>query len=101
MIHKKSRKYIPANLEIKWENLEPLFKELTERPINSGEELEHWLRDRSELEAALEEVVGSFGSGRYFATLTTDELKLFTTLSPLSPEAVARGRWGREVSETY
>ena len=35
--------------------LEPLFKELTERPINSVEELEHWLRDRSELEAALEE----------------------------------------------
>src|ERR1700759_199658 len=55
MIHKKSRKYIPANFEIKWENLEPLFKELTERPINSVEELEHWLRDRSELEAALEE----------------------------------------------
>ncbi|MDB5060893.1 MAG: hypothetical protein JWP67_736, partial [Mucilaginibacter sp.] len=23
MIHKKTRTYIPANLEIKWENLEP------------------------------------------------------------------------------
>jgi oligoendopeptidase F len=55
MIHKKTRTYIPQNLEIKWENLEPLFKELTERPINSVEELEHWLHDRSELEAALEE----------------------------------------------
>ncbi|MDB5152489.1 MAG: pepF1 [Mucilaginibacter sp.] len=55
MIHKKKRTYIPQNLEIKWENLEPLFKELTERPINSVEELEHWLHDRSELEAALEE----------------------------------------------
>lgn len=55
MIHKKTRKYIPENLEIKWENLEPLFKELTERPIDLVEELEHWLRDRSELEAALEE----------------------------------------------
>src|ERR1700744_897625 len=55
MIHKKTRKYIPENLEIKWQNLEPFFKELTERPINSVEELEHWLRDRSELEAALEE----------------------------------------------
>ena len=55
MIHKKTRKYIPANLEIQWENLEPLFKELTERPIASVEELEQWLRDRSELEAALEE----------------------------------------------
>ncbi|MDB5153771.1 MAG: family oligoendopeptidase [Mucilaginibacter sp.] len=55
MIHKKKRTYIPQNLEIKWENLEPLFKELTQRPINSVEELEHWLHDRSELEAALEE----------------------------------------------
>ncbi|MBS1530858.1 MAG: M3 family oligoendopeptidase [Bacteroidetes bacterium] len=55
MIHKKTRKYIPASLDIKWENLEPLFKELTERSINSVEDLEQWLRDRSELEAALEE----------------------------------------------
>ena len=55
MIHKKTRTYIPQNLEINWENLEPLFKGLTERPINSVEELEHWLHDRSELEAALEE----------------------------------------------
>jgi oligoendopeptidase F len=55
MIHKKTRTYLPQNLEIKWETLEPLFKELTKRPINSVEELEHWLHDRSELEAALEE----------------------------------------------
>ncbi|HEY4322793.1 MAG TPA: M3 family oligoendopeptidase [Mucilaginibacter sp.] len=55
MIHKKTRKYIPATLEIKWENLEPIFKELRDRPINSVEELEHWLHDRSELEAAMEE----------------------------------------------
>ena len=55
MIQKKPRTYIPADLEIKWENLEPLLKELLERPINSIDELEHWLHDRSELEAALEE----------------------------------------------
>ncbi len=55
MIHKKLRTYIPASLEIKWENLEPFYKELTKRAINSVDELEHWLRDRSELEAALEE----------------------------------------------
>jgi oligoendopeptidase F len=55
MIHKKTRHYIPENLDIKWETLEPLFKELAERPINSVEELDQWLRDRSELEAALEE----------------------------------------------
>ena len=55
MIHKKTRKYIPADLDIKWETLEPIYKELLERPINSAEELEQWLQDRSELEAALEE----------------------------------------------
>ncbi|WP_295770311.1 M3 family oligoendopeptidase [uncultured Mucilaginibacter sp.] len=55
MINTKERTYIPAQLEINWENLEPLYKELTSRPINSVTELEQWLRDRSELEAALEE----------------------------------------------
>jgi oligoendopeptidase F len=55
MIHKKTRTYIPASLDIKWETLEPFYKELLERPINSVEELEKWLRDKSELEAALEE----------------------------------------------
>ncbi|HVW98106.1 MAG TPA: M3 family oligoendopeptidase [Mucilaginibacter sp.] len=55
MIHKKTRKYIPATLEIKWENLEPLLTELRDRPINSVADLEKWLHDRSELEAALEE----------------------------------------------
>ena len=55
MIHKKTRTYIPANLEMKWEALEPIFKELSDRPINSAEELEQWLRDGSELGAAIEE----------------------------------------------
>jgi oligoendopeptidase F len=55
MIPVKERKYIPAQLEIKWETLEPFYQELSNRPINSVEELEHWLHDRSELEAALEE----------------------------------------------
>jgi oligoendopeptidase F len=55
MIHKKTRKYIPADLEMKWEALEPLFKELRDRTINSAHELELWLQNRSELEAAIEE----------------------------------------------
>ena len=55
MIVKKDRKYIPATLDITWESLEPLFKELEHRSVDSVEELEKWLADRSELEAALEE----------------------------------------------
>lgn len=55
MILKKEKKYIPQNMEIKWENLEPVFTELQNRAVNSVADLEQWLRDRSELEAALEE----------------------------------------------
>jgi oligoendopeptidase F len=54
-ITKKSRTYIPQDLEMKWEALEPLFEELKMRELNSAAELNNWLRDRSELEAALEE----------------------------------------------
>ncbi len=55
MIAAKERKYIPTQLEIKWENLEPIYQELSDRRISSVAELEQWLLDRSELEAALEE----------------------------------------------
>ncbi|WP_343531502.1 M3 family oligoendopeptidase [Pedobacter sp.] len=54
-IIKKQRTYIPQNLEIKWENLSPIFEELQNRNIATVVELEQWLRDKSELEAALEE----------------------------------------------
>lgn len=54
-LHKKVRNYLPQNFEMKWENLEPVFQELQNRVIHSVKELEQWLRDRSELEAALEE----------------------------------------------
>nr|WP_199159178.1 M3 family oligoendopeptidase [Pedobacter sp. ASV2] len=55
IINKKPRTYIPQDLAITWESLEPLFSELQNREINSLPELEQWLKDRSELEAALEE----------------------------------------------
>lgn len=55
MIAKHVRTYVPQDLEIKWENIEHLFRELINRTINSKEELETWLKNRSELEAVLEE----------------------------------------------
>lgn len=55
MIDKKTRTYIPETFDITWESLAPVYTELRDRKINSVEELEQWLRDRSELEAALEE----------------------------------------------
>ncbi len=54
-IPKKKRIYIPQNLEMKWDNLEPILNELTLRSIENVQELEQWLKDKSELEAALEE----------------------------------------------
>jgi oligoendopeptidase F len=54
-ISKKTRTYIPETLKVDWNSLEPIFNELTTRVIRSLSELEQWLLDRSELEAALEE----------------------------------------------
>ena len=54
-VPKKKRIYIPQDLEMKWEKLEPILNELLERQISGVNELEQWLKDKSELEAALEE----------------------------------------------
>ena len=55
MIKKREKTFVPDSLKIKWENLEPLFTELVNRSLNSVTDLEQWLKDRSELEATLEE----------------------------------------------
>lgn len=50
------RNFLPADFTVTtWQELEPYFKELLERPINSKEHLEKWLRDMSELEAVVSE----------------------------------------------
>lgn len=50
------RSYLPQNFKITdWESLEPYFKELPDRPIQSKEDLEAWLKDISELEAIIGE----------------------------------------------
>lgn len=40
---------------MEWDSLSPILDELLKREIHNVEELEHWLKDKSELEAALEE----------------------------------------------
>jgi oligoendopeptidase F len=55
IIPKKTRTYIPQDLEIKWDTISPVLDELLNRNISSVTELEQWLKDKSELEAALEE----------------------------------------------
>lgn len=54
-IIKKNRTFIPANLDVVWEDLAPLFEDLRTREIRTVNELEKWMADRSELEAMLEE----------------------------------------------
>ncbi len=55
IINKKNRTYIPQDLKIEWENLSPILNELLERQIDNVAALEKWLKDKSEVEAALEE----------------------------------------------
>ncbi|ULQ55595.1 M3 family oligoendopeptidase [Flavihumibacter rivuli] len=55
-IKKEPRSFLPESLVIdKWETLEPYFKELLERPIESVQGLEKWMKDASELEAVVSE----------------------------------------------
>lgn len=57
-IVKKQRTYLPGDLEVTWERLEPIFTELLNRGIPDSASLEQWLKDRSELDAVLEEDFG-------------------------------------------
>jgi oligoendopeptidase F len=56
MIVIKHRRFLPDKLKVtSWDVLEPYYKQLLEREINSKEDLEKWLKDRSELEAFVSE----------------------------------------------
>lgn len=55
-IQKLPRHFLPADFTISnWETLEPYFNNLLERPIQSAADLQTWLKDMSELEAAVSE----------------------------------------------
>lgn len=55
-IKKLPRNFLPENFSVEnWETLEPFFKNLSEREINSVTDLEQWLKDISEVEAAVSE----------------------------------------------
>ncbi len=55
-IEKLPRNYLPQTFALtNWDAIAPFFKDLAERPITSLEDLEQWLKDSSELEAAISE----------------------------------------------
>jgi oligoendopeptidase F len=50
------RKFLPNKLKVtSWDVLAPFFNQLLDREINNIEEIENWLKDRSELESFVSE----------------------------------------------
>ena len=66
-----ARRFVPEQLDLsKWEELEPLFRGLLDRPLSSVGAVEQWLLDSSELGAVVDEE----SSRRYIAmTCATDD----------------------------
>jgi oligoendopeptidase F len=57
-IAKKARRFVPADFTVTtWERLEPYYKDLLERPVDTAADFEQWLQDCSELEAVVSEDV--------------------------------------------
>ena len=55
-IKKLPRHFLPADFVLRdWASIAPFFEELAARPIDSVEALDQWLKDVSELEAAISE----------------------------------------------
>ncbi|OQP50420.1 oligoendopeptidase F [Niastella yeongjuensis] len=55
-IKKVPRHFLPEDFTVTtWDNLEPYFKNLLDRPVNTEADLEKWLHDMSELEAVVSE----------------------------------------------
>src|SRR5687767_4083132 len=55
-IKKLPRNYLPEQFTVTdWPSLKPFFDELLERPIQSRQDFEKWLKDMSELEAVVGE----------------------------------------------
>lgn len=55
-ISKLPRHFVPADFVLTdWSSIEPYFKDLLDRPIDSGNDLEQWLKDLNELEAVISE----------------------------------------------
>ena len=55
-IKKIPRHFVPQDFKLTtWDTLEPFFKDLSDRNIESKEDLEQWMKDMSELEAVVSE----------------------------------------------
>jgi oligoendopeptidase F len=72
--HWFARSYVPETLDFSsWENIRPLFEQLEQRNLLTLEELEDWLRRRSELL----DVIGEEGTMRYIRMTCDTESQEF------------------------
>lgn len=69
--HDFPRRYVPQGTDLgRWDSVEPLFKELEDRPLRSPDDLKKWLDDMGEFYDCLNEE----GSLRYIRmTCKTDD----------------------------
>ncbi|KAA2244774.1 M3 family oligoendopeptidase [Chitinophaga agrisoli] len=55
-IEKLLRRFLPEDFTVTtWDALQPYFEALQQRPLNSAQDLEQWLKDLSELDAVVSE----------------------------------------------
>ena len=77
--------FVPANLDAtRWPMIEPLVRALLERPVSSGGDLERWLHDRSELDAACSEA----------------RADLYIAMTCKTDDQGASGAWTRYIEQT-
>ncbi len=56
VLQEKERSFVPKEFKVTtWSRLKPYYNELLNRPIHSLEELEQWIKDKSELDAVISE----------------------------------------------
>lgn len=76
--------FVPADLDATiWSNIEPAVRALLERPVASVDELERWLLDRSELDAACSE----------------SRANLYIAMTCKTDDATASGAWAKYIED--
>ncbi len=76
--------FVPADIKAaEWPELEPLYTDLLNRPVGSASDLERWLLDRSELDAAVSEA----------------RAELYIATTRFTEDKESNDRWARYLDE--
>lgn len=100
---KNRRFFFSENLRVdSWKSVEPFYKELSERKINSADDLSKWLADRSELEAVMSEDLGWRYIRSSCDTLNDEYQKSYTFfVEEIEPKAAPyRNAFNRKLMES-